>query len=348
MGNLDVHKVRPPGRSHATIAPLWPVAGPGRRRGLARLSGITRPGPVREGGSRRETRGEGAEEDKGPPRISVLRLNIIKPNPGPADRPGFPIRHRFGFEDVPRDGTSLTFALDEPQRSILSVETKDCKITRFRDDRGTDLVPDGKEPPAGGMPGFPRPGQDEGPFTAEVDPNGHRMTVTVHTPRLPAGGANRLVVETVLVVRYARGEKTFEHKDVSLKLDKFAAGPYSLVVMGQDDSNRNFGQAGGTQVILFHQGPLRDLKKVAFIGPDGQEIQARVSGSGQTGSVYQTYYSLAKKVETCTIRVTGPEAVETVSMAVEINTGVGFPAGARRRILPAPEPRPTAADVPPR
>ena len=288
------------------------------------------------------------EDDKGPPRISVLRLNIIKPNPGPADRPGFPIRHRFGFEDVPRDGTSLTFALDEPQRSILSVETKDCKITRFRDDRGTDLVPDGKEPPGGGMPGVPRPGQDEGPFTAEVDPSGHRVTVTVHTPRLPAGGANRLVVETVLVVRYARGEKTFEHKDVSLKLDKFAAGPYSLVVMAQDDSNRNFGQVGVTQVILFHQGPLRDVKKIAFIGPDGQEIQARVSGSGQSGSVYHTYYSLAKKVETCTIRITGPETVETVSMAVEINTGVGFPAGARRRILPAPEPRPTAADVPPR
>jgi hypothetical protein len=289
------------------------------------------------------------EEDKGPPRISVLRLQVIKPEPAAENLPpGIARRARFGFAAAPREGTSLTFALDEPQRSILGVETKDCKITRFRDDRGTDLVPDGKEPPGGGMPGFPRPGQDEGPFTADVDPNGHRVTVTVHTPRLPAGGANRLVVETVLVVRYARGEKTFEQKNISLKLDKFTAGPYSLVVMGQDDSNRNIGQAGGTQVILFHQGPLRDVKKVAFIGPDGQEIQARVSGSGQSGSVHHTYYSLAKKVETCTIRVTGPESVETVSMAVEINTGIGFPAGARRRILPAPEPRPTAADVPPR
>ena len=141
---------------------------------------------------------------------------------------------------------------------------------------------------------------------------------------------------------------TFEQKNVNLKLDKFTAGPYSLVVMGQDDSNRNIGQAGGTQVILFHQGPLRDVKKIAFIGPDGQEIQARVSGSGQSGSVHHTYYSLAKKVETCTIRITGPESVETVSMAVEINTGIGVPAGARRRILPAPDPRPTAADAPPR
>jgi hypothetical protein len=35
-------------------------------------------------------------------------------------------------------------------------------------------------------------------------------------------------------------------------------------------------------------------------------------------------------------------------MAVGINTGIGFPAGARRRILPAPEVRPTDAGVAPR
>jgi hypothetical protein len=288
------------------------------------------------------------EEDKGPPRISVLRLNIIKPNPGPADRPGFPIRHRFGFEDVPRDGTSLTFALDEPQRSILSVETKDCKITRFRDDRGTDLTPDPAEPAGGGMAAVPRFGQDEGAISAEVDPAGHRLTVTVHSPRLPTGGANRLLLDTVLAVRFARGVKTFEQKNVNLKLDKFTAGPYSLVVMGQLDANGNLGQGGRTQVVLFHQGPLRDVNKVAFVGPDGEPIQATINGSGQSGSVHQTHYSLAKAVETCTIRLSAPEAVETVSMAVEINTGIGFPAGARRRILPAPEPRPTAADAAPR
>ena len=118
--------------------------------------------------------------------------------------------------------------------------------------------------------------------------------------------------------------------------------------MSQDDANRGFGQAGGTQVTLFHQGPLRDVKKVAFIGPDGQEIQARPSGSGQSGTTYHTYYSLAKKLETCTIRLTVPETIETVNMEVAINTGIGFPAGARRRILPAPGPQRAATDAAPR
>jgi hypothetical protein len=238
--------------------------------------------------------------------------------------------------------------LDEPEQSILSVEARDCKITKFRDDKGTDLAPDAKDPVGGEMPMNPRFGPEEGPVSAEVDPTGHRATVTVHSPRLPAGGANRLLLEAILVVRYARGKRTIEQKNVNLKLDKLTAGPYSIVVMSQDDSNKGFDQGGGTEVILFHQGPLRDIEKVAFIGPDGQEIAARGSGSGQSGSTYQTYYSLSKKVETCTIRLTAPETIETVNTAVRINTGIGFLPFVSRRILPAPEPRPTVTGAAPR
>src|SRR5262245_973230 len=142
-------------------------------------------------------------EDKGPPRISVLRLQVIKPEPATPDmRPGFPRRNRFGLEAAPREGTSLTFTLDEPQQSILSVEAKDCKIVKFRDDKGTDLAPDGKDSVGGAMPKNPPFGPEEGPVSAEVDPAGHRATVTVHSPRLPAGGANRLRLEAILVLRY--------------------------------------------------------------------------------------------------------------------------------------------------
>jgi hypothetical protein len=283
-------------------------------------------------------------EDKGPPRISVLRLQVVKPAPplGPPDAAAaFARRNRFGFEAAPRDGTSLTFMLDEPQQSILSVEAKDCKIVKFGDDKGTDLAPDPNDPVGRDVRMLPV-GVEEGPVSVEVDPTGHRATVTVHSPRLPAGGANRLLLEAVLAVRYARGEKIFEHKNVTLKLDKLTAGPYSLIVASQDNSNNRFNQGGGTQVILFHQGPLRDIKKVAFIGEDGQEIAASASGSGQTGSIYSTHYSLSKEVETCTIRLTAPETIETVNIAVGINTGIGFPPFVSRHVVPAPETRPNA------
>jgi hypothetical protein len=288
-------------------------------------------------------------EDAGPPRISVLRLQVVRPAPAPPDGPaGVLRRNRFGFDAAARDGTSLTFMLEEPQQLILSVEARDCKITKFRDDKGTDLVPDAKDTVGGPMPMNPPIGPSEGPISADVDSAGRRATVTVHSPRLPAGGANRLHLEAILVVRYARGERTVEHKNVNLKLDKLTAGPFSFVVMMQDDSNRGFAQGGTVQVSLFHQGPLRDIKKVAFIGPDGQEIAARVNGWGQSGTAYHTTYLLSQKVESCTIRLTAPETIETVNMAIGIDTGVGFPPFVSRRIIPAPEPRPTATGAAPR
>ncbi len=108
-------------------------------------------------------------EDKGVPRISLLRLQVVKPDPGQPDGPpGFPRRNRFGSEAAPREGTSLTFTFDEPDQLILGLEAKDCKITRFRDDKDTDLAPDGKEPAAAGMIVAPRFGQEEGPLSATV------------------------------------------------------------------------------------------------------------------------------------------------------------------------------------
>ncbi len=276
------------------------------------------------------------------PRVSLLRLQVVKPDPGQPDGPaGLPRRNRFGFEAAPREGTSLTFTFDEPDQLILGLEAKDCKITRFRDDKDTDLAPDRIEPAAAEMIVAPRFGQDQGPLSAEVDPTGHRATITVHSPRVPAGGANRLILEAVLVVKYGRGEKTLEQKNVNLKVDKLTVSPIPLLVMSEGGAGQGMMQRDGTQVTLFHHQPLGEIRKVDFIGPDGQEIPARGSGAGSSGSLQMTHYFLAKKVETCTVRLTVPETIETVHMAVSINTGIGFPPFASRRILPAPEPQRT-------
>ena len=55
------------------------------------------------------------------------------------------------------------------------------------------------------------------------------------------------------------------------------------------------------------------VNKIAFIGPDGNEIKSTISGSGSNGSLHQTYYQLTGKVETCTIRVVVPDVVETAT-----------------------------------
>jgi hypothetical protein len=284
------------------------------------------------------------------PQVSILRLQVVKPDPGPLDMPAGIRRMRRinGFDSTPEEGTTLTLLIEEPQQWILSLEAKDCKITKFRDDRNTDLTLD-KVPGEGDNFAFnPRPGPENCTLVGEVDPTGHRATVTVHSPHFPASGANRLSLEADLVIKFGHGERKVEQKNVNLKGDTIRVGPSPLVVMSQDPSD-GAGQQNGTQVTLFHHGPIqREIKKVAFIGPDDAEIQTRAGGGGSTGSIHLLHYTFAQKVETCTVRLTVPETVETVTFSVAIDTGVGFPPGARRRSLKTPEPQGATIGVAPR
>ena len=283
-----------------------------------------------------------AQDVKGVPRISLLRIQVAKPQPPQANAPpGFPRRGRFGFPSELREGTTLTFLVEDPDRLIESVESKDCRITKFRDDKDTNLLEDeaAHEGDRDGAPTPPGLQASDGAFEAEVNPGGRHATVSIHSPRLPASSATKILLEANLVLKYSRGEKTVEQKNVNLKLDKITAGPYPLIIATQSDAGLMFGRQGGmqagTQVILYHQGPLLGVKKVAFIGPDGNEIQSRISGSGSSGSLHQTYYQLTGKVETCTIRVVVPDVVETATIAISVNTGVGiFPACAEGSFPP--------------
>jgi hypothetical protein len=284
------------------------------------------------------------------PAVSILRLHVIKPDPGPSDMPAAMRRMRRlqGFNSTPEEGTTLTLLIEEPQQWILSLEAKDCKITKFRDDKHTDLTLDKVPGEGGDLPFNPRPGPENCTLTGEVDPAGHRATVTVHSPHFPASGANRLSLEADLVMKCGRGERTVEQKNLNMKVDTITVGPSPLVIMSQDLGDGS-GLQNGTQVTLFHQGPIqREIKKVAFIGPDGEEIQTRGGGSGSSGSIHNLHYTFAQKVETCTVRLTVPETVETVTLSIAIDTGVGFPPGARRRTLKTPEPRGAVTGAAPR
>jgi hypothetical protein len=326
--------------------------------GVAAWLGATPP-PTRsqapKSGAEAKSATKEVRDDKGLPRVSLLRIQVAKPAPplGIAP-PGFPRRGRFGFTSEPREGTTLTFLVEDPDRLIESVESKDCRITKFRDDKDTNLLED-EAAPEGDRDGAPTPPglqASDGAFEAEADPGGHRATVSIHSPRLPASSATKILLEANLVLKYSRGEKIVEQKNVNLKLDKITAGANPLVIATQSDAGLMFGRQGGmqagTQVILYHQGPLLGVKKIAFIGPDGNEIQTRQSGSGSSGSLHQTYYQLSGKVETCTIRVVVPDLVETATIAISVNTGVGIFPGVRRRLVSAPKPGGPAADAAPR
>jgi hypothetical protein len=311
-------------------------------------SGNAGPGAGAEAGG--GAAANASSDGKSLPQVSLLRLQLSKPEPPSPDIPAAmrPLRRFNRFNSGPDDGTTLTLLIEDRQKWILGLDAKESRITSFRDDRTTDLTLE-KPPDEGNRMQFnPQPGPERCTLTGEVDPAGHRLTITVHSPHFPAGGATRLSLEADLVMRLGIGEKTIEQKNVNLKADTITVGPSPLLIMSQEPDER-MGQPAGTQIALFHQGPVkREFRKIAFIGPDGQEIQQNANGSGSMGSIQHEYYSLARKVETCTIRLTVPDHIETVTLSVSIDTGVGFPPGARRRTLKTPEPRSTATTAAPR
>lgn len=88
------------------------------------------------------------------------------------------------------------------------------------------------------------------------------------------------------------------------------------------------------------------VRDIAFLGTDGKPVQARQSGSGSSGSLHQTYYQLASKLETCTLRMTVPEKVETATVAISLTTGLGFSPAVRRSFVPTPNPERPPGDAP--
>jgi hypothetical protein len=297
------------------------------------------------------------KEGKAPPRVSLLSLQLVKSEPAPGNAPAaFLGMRRFGFpnQSLARPGTTLTFLVEDPDRLIEGIETKDCRITTFRDDKGTDLLKDPAPAQEDGVPSPPSGQPTEDAFWAEADLTGHRATVTVHSPHLPSSSSSKILLEANLVLKYMRGEKIIEQKNVNLKLDKITAGPVPLVIASQSGNEammmmgRQPGFQAAMQVTVFHQGPQLGVRKLAFIGPDGNEIKSRPSGGGSSGTIHHANYQLEGKFDTCTVQITVPDVIESATVAISVNTGLGFPPGVRRRFVPAPGPGASAGDAPPR
>ncbi len=105
------------------------------------------------------------------PKVSILRLQVIKPEPpGANTRNGYARRRAFGFPDTAAAGTSLTF---------LNVSK-----------------PEPEQQPPGRNPFNRQAGPEECTLTSELDPAGHTKvfdvtvwTAAAHLTSLPSPGA---------------------------------------------------------------------------------------------------------------------------------------------------------------
>ena len=269
------------------------------------------------------------------PKAELVALLVGKPSPGDKN-PGMMGGRAMRMGRMDREGTLLTFVLQLPDKQAVGFDEKASKLTAFKDDKGTDLAKAGPKAAASpfGNPGFGGMGPGaEPPLTCQVDNEGHRVTLDVFGPRTPAAGAGKITVKADLVLKIGAVEKTAEQKELLLTAgSKLTAGPVPMTV--EDNKAFNFGGLGGpggpqTTLTLASRQPTSAIKALAFLDADGKPIGSQVlaqmdgAAFGNPGS-FQTTYSLDKKVERVGVKVTYYEKIESLTVPVAIEAGVGF------------------------
>jgi hypothetical protein len=261
------------------------------------------------------------------PKWTVHGLSVMKGSPdaerAQGDRgpgPGF-----GALPLLPAEGTRVILMLQIPDRAVLAYDSKGCKIDSLTDDKGTDLL-------KGAMPA-PEPAGRGGPAGTsprvtgtQFGPEGKSGIFTFSAPGLPAAGAMKLRVKGSVAVVVGSKEKEVEKKDVSIK-DGVDLEFGKLSLIESPFNGRN------TTTAVSYKG-TKPIKKLTLLDADGKEIAIRRSTMPPTGSrdLDPTRDFPARfaptdrtaKIDKCTVRVTYFDTVETVTLPVDLETGLGF------------------------
>jgi len=215
-----------------------------------------------------------------------------------------------------RPGTSVFVRIAPPDKQIISVDDKACKLAGFSDDKGTDLAKAKKSRFAFGAGWL---------GSNDISDDGKTCLVEIRSQSTPATGAKELKIRARLVLRCGGEVKTAEAKDVALnKGAKIAAGPVPMEI---SKVSKGRGEAK-LEITLKSSTSFDAIKSLTFIAPEGKVIKHRKTGSGRSGFgdkyTYERFYSLYEEVKTVSIRIEYYDKIETLTVPIKLTTGVGM------------------------
>jgi hypothetical protein len=230
--------------------------------------------------------------------VRVVGLRINQP---------LPDQERNLAQDAFDPGTRLSVIVTQPGKALLGIDASASKLERFTDDKNTDL----NKTDFGGWVDA---------FGARTSADRSSIGFQVRSKVVPAAGASKLRLKGTLALRVGGGEKMAEEKNVTLKADaKVKVGPVELSL-----SKNAFGD--GTPLEVTY--PNRVLKKIEFLDKDGKALQSSTQGGMSVGdgakTIYTDNYSLKGKAEQLTVRVTYFGKVETVTVPLDLEVGLGL------------------------
>jgi hypothetical protein len=203
-------------------------------------------------------------------------------------------------------GTAVALLVTAPKGGLVQFAGADSTLTKFTDDKGTDLLArpavEAVNPQRGAMRSTGNTGLSLFP---KVSKDGRFCAVEVHTPNLPAKGASRLRLEGIITMLCAT-EKT-EHAQTGVPLRKSAtitAPNLELVICEAGKPEMGDEPLGLT---LRASRDLDDVAEIRFYKPDGSEIKSRRTGTSKLGLLgaltVDWSYNLAEQVDSATVKV---------------------------------------------
>jgi len=155
----------------------------------------------------------------------------------------------------------------------------------------------------------------------------------------PAPGTQLVTLEGQLVLHCGQEIKTTEHKNIPLDgTGKFEMNGLTVTVK-KEERGHGFGDSIGDmfagmfgverkeikmRVSLTTSERPRNVISHTFLAAHGKEIEQGSQSATWSDQIHIAYFDLTEKVDSLTIQLEAYEKIETVTLPLSLNTGLGF------------------------
>jgi hypothetical protein len=245
-------------------------------------------------------------EDDGQIAVEVVGLQVVKALPG--DKADQAATGR-------RVGTSLTLRFHGGDRRFIGVESKDCRLEAFADDRGTEMVPKSDAV---------RVWADSPSF---ISLDGKDCLFDIVSTRTPAAKATSLNFRGRVVLKCGLQAAVANQASLSLDRDgELKAGPAPMRVTGVQRNEKT------TVVTLSGKENAERVGRIRFFHADGKEIESQLLEKSTIGFMEDTAidrtYSLktesGAELTTVAVRVEYYKKTQEVAVPINLTAGLGL------------------------
>ena len=214
-------------------------------------------------------------------------------------------------------GVKLDVLVTSDEGGIIKLDDKKSKITKFADDKGTDLLKKPKDDDSFGFGPI-------GPFS-KVSKDSKAVLLSVDGKNVPAAGAKSVTLEGTLVLMVAKGKDVAKQEGVELKKGAgFKAGgvAFKIDAAGKPD----FGDAPLQVTLSTKEGSK--VAGVRFLDAAGKDLDAKSAGSSSMSfgddTSYSWNYDFKQETKVATIEVSLWKGMVNVDVPVKVTVSVGF------------------------